>query len=441
MRDIHVLEVVLPAFTESMEQGTIVSWLVSDGEKVSLGDELVEIETDKSVVTLSGEGNGIIHIQEAEGKTCIVGSVLARIEEAEDSVEVETAVGGVGGTAIEEEDATPNISTLDLTTVKTSSVLFTEAATDDAINDAEHQVADPLSTPQARRLAIIHGVKLGTVRGSGPRGRVTVRDVLAAAELEPLPNVVDFTKAVPSRLAGDTNPRPETLPAKGDRLLKLTRLQKVVADRMSESNATIPTFGVQIDVNLDRAVELRNALRRDVVGEVVPSLNDLIIKACAMALHEVPMANASYTDDGYQLHSRINIGFAVAFEGKLLVPTLFDADTMSLFDISRETRRLADRVRSAQVTPIELSGGTFTVSNLGMFGMTTISPLINPPQSAIVGVGSLRNTIARHEGEIVDRAELTLTLNCDHRVLYGSDAARLLANIRSRMESPLVLVA
>jgi len=176
-----------------------------------------------------------------------------------------------------------------------------------------------------------------------------------------------------------------------------------------------------------------------VSGDGVPSLNDLVVKACATALRHHPRANGSYRDGAFELHPRVNVGVAVAAEDALVVAVVKDADAKSLGAIARETRRLAERVRSGAIAPPELSGATFTVSNLGMFGMTAITPVINPPQAAILGVGSLRETLARVDGEIVERTRMTLTLSCDHRILYGADAARLLGEIRDLLQAPLAL--
>lgn len=209
---------------------------------------------------------------------------------------------------------------------------------------------------------------------------------------------------------------------------------------MSESKATIPHFQVQTEVAMNAAI----ALRRDLIaavgeGEPAPSYNDLLVKACGIALRRHPHANGSYKDGRFELHERVNVGVAVAREDALVVPTVFDADTKSLGEIARETRLLAARVRSEEITPPELSGATFTISNLGMYGMTAITPVVNPPQAAILGAGAIRETLAREDGEIVDRALMTLTLSCDHRILYGADASLFLAEVRDLLEAPLKL--
>lgn len=219
-----------------------------------------------------------------------------------------------------------------------------------------------------------------------------------------------------------------------------TRQQRLIARRMAEAKATIPHFQVQAEVVLDAAITLRRDLKQSAGEQTVPSLNDLIVKACALTLREHPRGNGSYVDGGFELHSRINVGVAVASEDALVVPVVMDADTKSLGAIAGETKRLAERVRTGEISPPELSGATFTVSNLGMFGMSAITPVVNPPQAAILGVGAMRETLARVDGEIVDRTLMTLTLSCDHRILYGADASWLLSDIRALLEKPLGLL-
>jgi pyruvate dehydrogenase E2 component (dihydrolipoamide acetyltransferase) len=217
-----------------------------------------------------------------------------------------------------------------------------------------------------------------------------------------------------------------------------TRLQSLIARRMAEAKATIPHFQVETEVAIDGLLDFRAQIKES--GDTAPSLNDLIIKACALALRSHPRANSSYRDGRFEFYSRVNVGIAVAAEGALVVPTIFDADQKSLGQIAAESRRLATQVREGTVTPADLSGATFTVSNLGMYGMTAIVPVVNPPQSAILGVGAAREVLARVDGEIVDRHLMTLTLSCDHRILYGADAAEFLSAIRAALEMPMRLV-
>ena len=210
---------------------------------------------------------------------------------------------------------------------------------------------------------------------------------------------------------------------------------------MSESKATIPHFQVQAEAGMDALIALRSELKA--LGEhaaPVPSVNDFIVKACALALRAHPRANGSYRDGRFELHAAVNVGIAVAAPDALVVPTVTDADRRSLREIATESRRLAERVRDGKITPPELSGATFTVSNLGMYGMTAITPVINPPQAAILGVGAARAVPALEDGRLVERHLMTLTLSCDHRILYGADAAQFLSDIRDALEAPLRLM-
>ena len=230
-------------------------------------------------------------------------------------------------------------------------------------------------------------------------------------------------------------------PAPGVRIQQPTRLQQVVARRMAEAGATVPHFQVQTEVLFDAALELRAQLK-EAAGEngPLPSVNDLIVKACALALPQHPLVNGSFKDDAYELHDEVHIGIAVAADDALVVATILNANTKSLGQIARETRHLAQTVRAGTATPQELTGATFSISNLGMYGMTAITPIINPPQSAILGVGATRSTLARaDDGEIVDRRLLTLTLSCDHRILTGADGSRFLYEVKQILESPLRL--
>jgi pyruvate dehydrogenase E2 component (dihydrolipoamide acetyltransferase) len=228
--------------------------------------------------------------------------------------------------------------------------------------------------------------------------------------------------------------------AKGEStVVELSRTQQTIARRMAESKATIPHFALQSEVDMEACVALRSELKDAMPTHPAPTYNDMVVKACALALRELPRANSSYRDGRLQLHSRVNVGVAVAAEETLVVPTVFDAEEKSLGEIARETRALAARVREGTITPPELGGGTFTVSNLGMFGVASFTAIINPPQAAILSVGSLQARAIVRDNEILARHTMTVTLACDHRILYGADAARFLARIRELLEAPSAL--
>ena len=208
---------------------------------------------------------------------------------------------------------------------------------------------------------------------------------------------------------------------------------------MAESKATAPDFVLSVEVDMEEAVELRKQLKAAAGERTAPSFNDLIVKAAALALTEFPRANGAYRDGRFELYGRVNVGVAVAGQDALVVPTIFDADRKSLGEIARETRALAGKVRDGKITPPELSSGTFTVSNLGMYGIDRIVPVINPPQAAILGVGAMNPKPVVRDGEVTVRTRMALTLVCDHRILYGADAAEFLSRIRERLEHPLSL--
>jgi pyruvate dehydrogenase E2 component (dihydrolipoamide acetyltransferase) len=209
---------------------------------------------------------------------------------------------------------------------------------------------------------------------------------------------------------------------------------------MAESKATAPHFYLTTEIDMSRCVEARAKIKAaSGEGEIVPSFNDMVIKACALALREFPVANGSYKDGHWELYSRVNVGVAVAAQNALVVPTVFDADQKGLRQIAAEARALAGRVRDGSITPPELSGGTFTVSNLGMFGITEFSAVINPPQAGILAVGAITETPVVTGGEIGTAHKMKVTLACDHRILYGADGAEFLAAIRAKLEEPLAL--
>jgi pyruvate dehydrogenase E2 component (dihydrolipoamide acetyltransferase) len=302
--------------------------------------------------------------------------------------------------------------------------------------DAEGRVR---ASPLARRIARERGVDLQAVSGTGPGGRIVKADLERAG-------APAATTAAPPAETSSAAAVAAVATAKGETTtVKLSRTQQTIARRMAESKATIPEFSLQADVDMEDCVRLRSELKRLSQDERgtgtlgTPTYNDMIVKAAALALREHPRANASYRDGQLQMHSRVNVGVAVAADDALVVPTVFDADEKSLGEIARETRGLAERVRAGTITPPELGGGTFTVSNLGMFGVTSFQAIINPPQAAILSVGTLEPRAVVREGEIVARATMTLTLVCDHRVLYGADAAGLLARIRELLQAPAAL--
>ncbi len=435
-------EIVMPRLSDTMEEGTILRWLKRDGEHVRRGEELVEIETDKAAMVYESDQEGALQIVAGEGDTLAVGATIAHVGGEGDVDTSSTESPPPAGANPQHEGISANAA------VHESADLQPPPA-DTPVHRGEGRVK---ASPLARRIASESGVDLRTLAGTGPGGRIVKSDVEAAGPSSAGAPASETTSA----LTSEGGPAPATLlervaSAKGDTtIVELTRTQQTIARRMAESKATIPDFALQAEIDMERCVALRSELKR-LSPEEAPTYNDMVVKACALALHEHPRANGSYRDGQLQLHSRVNVGVAVAADsddpmgGALVVPTVFDAALKSLGEIARETRALAERVRAGTITPPELGGGTFTVSNLGMYGIRSFSAIINPPQAAILSVGSLApRAVVLGDGtdgggEIVARQTMAVTLVCDHRILYGADAARFLARIRELLEEPAAL--
>ncbi len=376
-------EIAMPRLSDSMEQGTILTWLKANGDQVAEGEDLVEIETDKATMTYPSPGQGVLSIIAAEGSTLAVGAPIAGL-----AADAAAGAGAAEAAGSQPSSAEPSPSALPAGLVGAG------------LANGGAETAGVRATPIARRLARVHGVDVASLHGSGPRGRVMRRDVAAAAgvtlEVAAAPGIAPGYAATasvatssPPRAIPSAPPPDERISGAGHpapRVRELTRMQQVVARRMAQAQATVPDFQVETEASMDAALRLRTELKDAAVGEeVVPSINDLVVKACALALCSHPLANGSYGEDGFELHDRINLGIAVAAEQALLVPTITDADSRSLGSIAGEARRLSESARNGSILPSELSGATFTVSNLGMFGMTAIKPVVNMPQAAILG--------------------------------------------------------
>jgi pyruvate dehydrogenase E2 component (dihydrolipoamide acetyltransferase) len=427
-------DVVMPRLSDSMEEGTILTWLKKVGDEIAVGDEIVEIETDKANMAYESDVAGTLtEILAEEGATLPIGTPIARVgESAGDSGEGQS--GQPAGPVGAGDPPPPAVA-------KASSGVGppTPPPAGESPAASQAQTADGeriKASPVARRIAKEKGVDLSTIKGSGPDGRIVKKDVKKAASAGDA-GAGDAAAAGPA--AEGSLPSPET--AKGQTTYEdLSKLQSTIARRMSESKATAPHFYLEAEIDMSRAVEARKRIKKLAAeDDVVPSFNDMVVKAGALALREHPRANGAYRDGRFELYSRVNVGVAVAAQDALVVPTVFDADRKGLRQIATESRALAQRVRDGQITPPELSGGTFTVSNLGMYGIDSFSAVINAPQAAILAVGAIKERPVVRDGELTSAHILKVTLACDHRILYGAPAAEFLARIRSLLEEPLSL--
>jgi pyruvate dehydrogenase E2 component (dihydrolipoamide acetyltransferase) len=421
-------EIVMPRLSDSMEEGTVLQWFVTEGDTVVAGQPLVEVETDKASVTYESEVDGtVLTIGVASGESAAVGAVIAVVG-APNEQPAPTVAGRVATQASASLPA-PVAPRAPTPPAPTPAAVSAQAPPVSATGRVK-------ASPLARRIAAELGIDLSTLVGSGPQGRVIKADVVrSAAAAAPAVAAAPTANGAPAVAAGAGETR-----AKGETTRRsLTRVQQTIARRMAESRATVPDFELRADVDMSALVALREQLRE--ATEQLPSINDFIVKAAALALREFPRVNGSYRDAEFEEHARVNIGIAVASEDALLVPTIFDADQKSVGTIAAASRELAAKVRDGSITPAELAGGTFSVSNLGMFGVDSFSAVINTPQAAILAVGSLRpRPVVAEDGTIVARDTVNITLACDHRILYGADGARFLARLRELLERPVGLL-
>jgi pyruvate dehydrogenase E2 component (dihydrolipoamide acetyltransferase) len=440
-------DVVMPRLSDSMEEGTVLQWLKQVGDEVAVGDELVEIETDKANMAYESDVAGTLsEILVQEDETVAIGTPIARVGDSSEGSDA-SAAGPVGA-----GDPPPPA----VAKASSGAVPPTPPPAEETSEPAEAQTAEatppadddghrPKASPLARRLAKEQGLDLSQLEGSGPGGRIVKADVERASSagdaVEGVPHGGGDREARSEHMGEAAAAGPAAETAKGQTSYEdLSKTQQVIARRMAESKATAPHFYLRATIDMSEAVEGRGMVKaRAVPGDVVPSFNDMVVKACALALREHPRANGAYRDGRFELYSRVNVGVAVAAKDALVVPTLFDADRKGLRQIAQESRALAAKVREGQITPPELSGATFTVSNLGMYGIDGFSAVINPPQAAILAVGAIEERPVVRDGQVAGAHLMQVDLACDHRILYGAPAAEFLARIRALLEEPLSL--
>ena len=403
----------MPRLSDTMEEGNIVGWLKKVGDKVKPGDILAEVETDKATMELESFHEGyLLHIGVPEGPAP-VNALLAIIgDKGED---VQALLAGAGNGAASASTAAPVAPVAPVAAAASTAPASAESAT-----AADSRIK---ASPLARTLAAEAGVDLSRIPGSGDSGRIIKRDVEAA-----------MAAGAP---AADTRPAIANVPAApqyGE--VPVSQMRKTIARRLAESKFSAPHFYLTIKINMDRVAEARKAIQDQTGGKV--SVNDFVIKACALALRQHPAVNSSWLGDKIRINKDINIGVAVAVEDGLLVPVLFAADRLGLAEIGSLVGTLAEKARSKKLQPQEMQGNTFSVSNLGMFGIEEFTAIINPPHATILAVGaSRRQAVEKDDGSVGFASMMTVTLSCDHRVVDGAVGAELLAAFKGFVEQPV----
>ena len=474
-------DVNMPKLSDTMEEGTILEWKKKDGDEVHKGDVLAEVESDKATFDLEAEDDGVLSIRVEKGVPAKIGAPIATIGPAgeaapakaqkpaaakPDKAKAEPAEpkAEAGSTeaaptapaeaaekpAVEGEEAAP-AEAAEKPAVEGEETAPAEAAEKPAVETEEAAPAAKSKTvavvapasdgaaggaavkasPLAKRLAAQLGVDLAGVKGSGPDGRIVKEDVESLAKGKGKGGAAR-PAAAPARRADG----PET------EIVEPTRMQATIARRMTESKATVPEFTVTVEARVDQAASMRQQLKDSVPGADKVTMTDFLVRACALALRKFPEVNTSWVDGRFQRKRSVNIGLAVSpSQGMgLLVPVVHDADVKDIIQISIESRQVIERARSGRPAEGDLSGATFSISNLGMFGVDEFVAIINPPESAILAVGAIKDVPVVEDGRIVPGKVMRMTLSVDHRVFYGATAAQFMAEVKRLLENPVTLV-
>ncbi len=417
-----VVVVTMPRLSDTMTEGTVANWLKNIGDTVAEGDILAEIETDKATMEFeSFQAGTLLYIGIQAGESAPIDSVLAIIGPAG------TDISGIAENYVK-GGATPAATTAIVEAPVTSAPASVATAT----TDSERIFASPL----AKKMAADKGIQLSQVKGSGENGRITKSDIENYS-----PSTTTNT-AVSAPVAESAAPVVKPFVPAGENYteeIKNSQMRKVIAKRLSESIFTAPHFYLNIEVRMDEAMKSRAVI--NTVPDTKVSFNDMVIKACAMALKKHPKVNSQWREDSILINHHVNVGVAVAVEDGLVVPVLRYTDQMSLSQIGANVKDVAGRAKSKKLQPNEMEGSTFTVSNLGMFGITEFTSIINQPNSAILSVGAIVEKPVVSNGQIVVGNTMKLTLACDHRTIDGATGAQFLQTLKTFMENPVTMLA
>jgi pyruvate dehydrogenase E2 component (dihydrolipoamide acetyltransferase) len=450
----------MPKLSDTMEEGVLSAWLVDEGEDVSSGDILAQVETDKATMDLEAFDDGVLLKQVIdEGEAVPIGELIAVIGEAgEDISDLVGEAGGDGAATAEPETEEPAPEPdvepepeVEPAPEPTGDGQLRERTPEPVPAGVDAEGRRIKASPLARRIAQEHDVELSRVDGSGPEGRIVRRDVEARieereAEPEPTPEPAPEPAPEPTPEPAVAEKPSYAMPGEEAAYESedISQMRKTIARRLAESKYSAPHYYLTVDIDVEEAVELREDLNElaEEQDRTKISFNDLITKACALALHDHPYVNASYRPDEGEIHkhNRVHIGIAVAIDEGLITPVLRDADRKGLSELARETTELAERAQSRDLEPEEFEGATFTTSNLGMFGIEEFTAIINPPNSAILAIGEIRDTPVVEDGEVVPGKRMKVTLSCDHRVVDGAKGAQFLDTVESYLEEPMNLL-
>ncbi|HEX8745718.1 MAG TPA: pyruvate dehydrogenase complex dihydrolipoamide acetyltransferase [Pyrinomonadaceae bacterium] len=450
-------QVVMPKLSPTMEEGQLARWLKKEGDTVSMGEPLAEIDTDKATMEMQSLGNGVLRkILIQEGESAPLGQIIAIIGEADEDIsellsQAQSGSQSAAGSKAESTEAPAEASgqsdASEAAQTPQQDTTGTDAQASSGGNGAggaQSGGADSgrlVVSPIAARMAAEAGINLRSLRGSGPSGRIIKRDIEEAMKAgQPLAE----TKEAPTGQlrAVETAARsqqPEIFGASPYRDEPMSEMRRVIARRLVTSIGPVPHFFLTTEIEMDNVAEMRSSIKA-LDPELKISVNDIIIKVAAAALIEHPQVNASFQDKTIRYYERADIGVAVAIEDGLITPVIRSADRKSLSQIASEVRELAERARSRRLKPEEYTGATFSISNLGMFGITEFTAVINPPEAAILAVGEMKPEAVVRDGQVTVRQIMRVTMSCDHRVIDGATGAQFLQTFKRILENPLYLI-
>ncbi|CAM4150843.1 pyruvate dehydrogenase complex dihydrolipoamide acetyltransferase [Nocardiopsis rhodophaea] len=430
-------DIYMPRLSDTMEEGVISSWVKNVGDKVETGDVLVEIETDKAVMEYEAYEDGYLVKQSVSaGDTVPIGAVIGVIADSPDAVPEESAPAAAPAEKAEEAPAAEAAEAAEA--AAPAATAPAEAAP--AAPSVNGAAARPRTSPLARRLAKEYGLDIEKISGSGPKGRIVRADIEAAAKQQ----AAQAPAAAPAAQAAQAPagaPQEAFDDGRASEELKVSNVRKVIARRLTQSKQEVPHFYLRRTIDAEALKAFRAQINEQLADTGVKvSFNDLIVKAAATTLRSHPEVNTSWVDDKLLQHNRINVGVAVAVDAGLVVPVLHDTDKTPLSEISTKTRELAGKARDNKLKPQEMSGGTFSVSNLGMFGIDSFAAVINPPEAAILAVGAMKQEAVVRDGEIVARNTIALELSVDHRAVDGAVGAAFLKDLAEVLENPMRII-
>ncbi|WP_430432193.1 pyruvate dehydrogenase complex dihydrolipoamide acetyltransferase [Oceanicaulis sp.] len=448
------IEILMPALSPTMEEGTLSKWTVKEGDTVSSGDVIAEIETDKATMEVEAVDEGVmgkILVEEGSEGVKVNAPIGLLLEEGEDKSALDgyTPQGAEGASSSEadskaSDDKADSDEKSSAAKSEASSNSKSETPAAEADDDGDRIKASPL----ARRMAKDAGLDLKALDGSGPKGRIVKRDIEEAKDKgvgkaeDKTAAKSDAPTAQPSKPVDEHEPLAQYgISADRYEIKKADNITKISAKRLSESFRDIPHFPLNVDCRLDALLKFRKDINAKTPEGVKVSVNDILIKASGLALKKVPQANASWIEDGrIALHKHADVSVAVAIEGGLITPIIKDADQKGLAQISAEMKDLAARARDRKLKPEEYQGGTFSLSNLGMFGIASFASIINPPQGMILSVGAGEERPVITDGALAKATVMTVTLTCDHRVVDGANGARWLSAFKGFIEDPMTML-